>query len=39
MDCNCQEADQGGWAMGGSLEKLVIQEPVEQVEDEAEDRG
>ena len=39
MDCNCQEADQGGWTMAGSLEELVIQEHVLQVEDETEDCG
>ena len=39
MDCNCQEADQGRWAMGGSLEKRVVQEPVLQVENGAEDCG
>ena len=39
MDCNCQEAHQRRWAMGVSLEKLVVQEPVELVEDEAEDWG
>ena len=39
MDCNYQEAHQGRSAMGGSLEKLVIQEALGQVEDEAEDWG
>lgn len=39
MDCNFQEAHQERWKMGGSLDKLVVQEPVEQVEDEAEDWG
>ena len=39
MDCNCQEAHRGRWAMGGSSEKLVVQEPFEQVEEETEDWG
>ena len=39
MDCNYQEVYQGRWAKGGSLEKLVTQEALEQVEDEAEDWG
>ena len=39
MDCNCQKAHQGRWTMGGNLEKLVVEEAVEQVEDEAEDWG
>ena len=37
MDCNFQKARQERRTMGDSLEKLVVHEPVDQVEAEAED--
>ena len=39
MDCNCQEVRQGRLATGGNLDRVVIDEAVEQMEDEAEDWG